>query len=121
MQQAEVSAATKQSSHLHSCLSSFAIVADDQQAIPVTAPSLDMAAGIGNVVDEMDMEVNEVQAVQSSGVSVPQFFGDSRNSAKRKSGRNKKRDRGKQGKKSDFDRSGCGDQRGEAKRSKTQL
>ena len=121
MQQAEVSAATKQSSHLHSCLSSFAIVADDQQASPVTASSVNMIAGAVIEAVSMDMDVNDEQAAQAFADSAPQQSTVSQNSMKRKSGRNRRSNRGSKGsERIKFD-SGCGDQRGEVKRSKNQL
>ena len=84
MQQAEVSAAMKQSSHLHSCLSSFAIVADDQQASSVTASSVNMIAGAVIDVDSIDMDANDEQDVQSSTISAPQLVIDSHESVRRK-------------------------------------
>ena len=119
MQQAEVSAATKQSSHLHSCLSSVAIVADDQQASSVSASSVNMIAGAVIDVDSIDMDVNREQAIQVYAVSASQSVMDYQQSAKKKSGRKRGFHRGKQGGKSGFD-IGCGNQRDEAKRSKTQ-
>ena len=121
MQQAEVSAATKQSSHLHSWLSAFAFVADDQQASHVTASSVNMIAGAVIDVDSMDMEVNDEQAVQCSTSSAFQQHIEPQDSVNRRSGRKRRADQRRRGQISVFDRSECGHQRDEAKRSKTQL
>jgi hypothetical protein len=69
------------------------------------------------------MEVNDEQAAQSSAVSASQHVGNVQNSAKGKSGKRRRVDRGRRGLNSASYQPGissCGNQRGVAKRSKTQ-
>ena len=72
--------------------------------------------------DDMDMEVNDEQAVQSSAVSASQLVFDSLGSVRRKVEKRRRANRGSKGsKRSVFDYTGGrGHQRDETKRSKTQ-
>ena len=56
------------------------IVADDQQAIPVSASSVKSVEGAVIDADRMDMDVSHEQAIQESANSASQHIGDSQDS-----------------------------------------